>query len=435
MFTVLWFLFIAFFISLATAWLVDHDGLVIINWLGYEVKTDILVAILVAVLITVLVFLVSYLIARILAIKFPNVFKIFFRRLYLRKLEKLVHRYRKSQKIMLQLLLATEAGDIKAADGFLSDFSAKIKNPKLNNFFLGKIAFKKGDFAKAADLFAKFGEDKNAKILVLKSKLEMALSAQDYSGGIAYAKQILSVKKDGDIAKRLFVLYKKQGLWTEARELMSEYGAEKFKDELQKRDVAIMNTVIALENYQKKNFAKAIKHAKIALKSEEDFLPALEINLKSLIKKGFAFKARWMIKSAWRENPHLVLAEIYDMANHKLSAKDRFKAIKKLSDLNSDTSLGKLAVGVVAFRIGFNKEAAEFLRLALLKEKTYRAYKLLSKVEDLLGNKDEAKKYLAKAHMSPKSDHYTCNSCDHVSSSWTAKCSICDSYDSLEWNN
>lgn len=436
MFAILWFVFVAFSITASLVWLLDHNGLVLITWLGYEVKTDILTAALITLFFALLIFAFSYLLARILAIRFPNLLKIFFRRSYLKRLEKLVHRHHKAFDVMTQLMLSLEVGDKKSSAELQKKFSKLIKNLSLNNFFLGKISLQEREFSKAADIFSKFGENKHAKILVLKSKFKLAMQNQDEPTAIAYAKQVLLVKRDSfETARALFALYKKRGLWQEAKALITEYGSDHFKDELQKRDAAVINSALAIEAYQQKKFVQAIKYANIALKAENNFLPALEIQLKSWLKLGFTFKVSWKIKSLWRANPHLILAEIFDLINRKSNAKSRIKSMKKLAELNNQSVLGKLAVGLVAFRAGNYQVAKDNLHLSLLHEKTYRAYKLLAFTEKALGNDVEFKKNLAKAEMLSKDDHYLCNSCGHLSSRWSAKCTSCGGYDSLEWNS
>ena len=201
--------------------------------------------------------------------------------------------------------------------------------------------------------------------MVLKAKFELALKEQDETKAIAYAKQIISVQRDNfEIVKRLFNLYKKRGLWQDARSLIREYGDDKFRDELQKRDIAVINSALALEAYQQKRSIIALKHANIALKADPAFLPALEIRLKSLIKLGLGFKAAWEIKSLWRENPHLIFAEIFDIINRKYSKAARIKMMKDLAASNPQSALGKLAVGIVAFRIADYALAKEFLNLS-----------------------------------------------------------------------
>jgi HemY protein len=434
---ILWFLFVTFTISASLIWVLDNNGSVIITWLGYQIQTDILTAILLAIFFTVFTFFISYLAARILAIKFPNLLKIFFRRSHVKRLEKLVHRHHKAFQTMSQLLLALENSDQNSSIELQKKFSKLIKNQPLNNFFLGKIFFEKKEFSKAAELFAKFPDDKNAKILILKSKLQLAIQNNDETSVMAYAEQILSVQKnDFATAKILLTLYKKRSLWQEAKKLITDYGsAEGFKDELQKRDLTIIHSSLAMEAYQHRKFSTAIKHAKITLKIDNEFLPAIEVLLKSLIKRGFTFQARWLLKKTWRKNPHLVLAEIYDFINRKFSPKNRLKMMKKFAELNAESALGKLAIAIVAFRTGEYATAQEFLRLSLLQEKTYRAYRLSAFVEKALNNSENFSKNLKKAAMLERDDHYICNCCTHASSSWSAKCVSCHSQDSLEWSN
>lgn len=77
MFKTLWFLFIASIIAVAVAWMLDNNGSIVINWLGYEAKTDILTAILLLLFFAMMIFVLSYAIARLKAIKAPNFPKLF----------------------------------------------------------------------------------------------------------------------------------------------------------------------------------------------------------------------------------------------------------------------------------------------------------------------------------------------------------------------
>ncbi len=431
---ILWFLFIATSVSFSLVWLLDNEGMVVVNWLGYQAQMDILTAILLAVFFTILVFIFSYLLTRILAIKFPNFLKLFFKKNYVRQLEKAIHRHHQAFDLMANSLLALEAHDHKLAEDLQKKFSKLVKNPQINNFFLGKIFFEKADFSKSVEFFSKFGENRNSKILVLKSKFKLALQNQDDVGAMAYAKQILSVKYiDFEIVRTLFLLYKKNGLWQDAKDLIVKYGSENFRDELQKRDVAVINSALAFDFYRSRKFSEAIKHAKIALKAENNFLPALEIMLKCWIKRGFAFKANWMIKNLWKENPHLIFAEIFDLSNRKSSAKNRIKAMKKLVKTQDESYLGNLAIAMVAYKVGEFALAKEFLQKSLEKEKTSRAYRVLAFVEKALKNQAGFEKNITKAEAIKHNEHYTCNACDYSSAKWSAKCSNCDAYDSLEW--
>ncbi len=436
MFGIIWFILISVLASLSLVWVLDHDGVVLITWLGYEVKTDIVIALFLSLALAFVLFLIFYVFALILSIKFPNFLKTFFRKNYFKRLERLVHRHHQAFDVLQKLLLALEVEDEKSAYDLQKKFKSLVKNPHLNNFFLGKIAFVKKDFSESVDFFSKLGEGRNAKILVLRAKFKLALEKQENESAIAYARQILLVKSDSfDIVHTLFLLYKKEGLWQESKNLIAQYGADKFKDELHKRDVAVINSALALEAYQKRKISESLKYCKIALKAQEEFLPALEIMLKCLIRRGLSLQVNWMIKRIWRKNPHLILAKIFDFNNRKSSKKRRIKLIKALAKSNLESAVSKVAVGMVAYRVGDYEVAKSFLNESLLITKTYRAYRILAEISKSLGNNEESLRNVTRAKMFGCDDHYVCNACNHISAKWSAKCDSCGAYDSYEWNN
>lgn len=434
MLAVIWFLFVAFCLSFFFILVLDNNGIVVVKWLSYEIQTDVLTAILVSIFFALLVFSISYLLARILAIRFPKLLKIFFRKYYVKNLEKTIKKQEKTFENIRKALTALESGDYDLAHNMQRKISKVISKSSLNDFLQGEILFKKNNFAKSVGFFTKISDDKNAKILVLKSKFNAALKKKDDILAIAYGQQILDSKiLNLDVAKSLFILYKKTGSFSQAKKLVKKYGDGNFKDELQKRDVAVMNCSIAFDHYKKSQYLRAIKFCKIALKSENNFLPAFEIMLKSWLKLGFKFKVKSKIKSLWKENPHLIFAEIFDLANRKKPAQYRIDEMRKLVR-DSDNFLSKLALGMVCFRVSSYKEAKEFLQLSLLEQKTHRAYKLLAFVEKGLGNLGNYKKQLKKSKMIEISDHYNCSACQGVFAKWMGNCPSCDEYDSLEWN-
>ncbi len=398
MLSILWFLFIAVLISASLVWVLDHEGVVLVRWLDYQVQTDILTGILLAIIFTICVFFISYILARILAFKFPNLIKIFFNKKYVKTLEKTIKKQDQALDLVASLALALEVDDKENAKKFAKEFSKLEQNKNLNHFFAGKLALINQDFSRACDEFALIENSADAKILILKAKVKLALENQDEIGAIAYAKQILSIKND-DIktAKTLLRIYKKRGLWQEAQGLAAEYGEEKLQSELRKSDVALINYNLALKAYNWKKFRLARHYAKIALRAEEGFLPARVVLLKSLIKSGLTFKARWLIKSTWRKNPQLILAEIFDFSCRKSSVEKRINNIKKLASLNKNSYLSDLAVGLIAYRVGEYEMAKEFLNLSLIEEKTCRAYRLLALIAKLEGDLAEYERYILKS--------------------------------------
>lgn len=72
MFKTLWFLFIAAVIAGAITWLLENNGSIVINWLGYEVQTDILTAILLTIFFALVIFVIAYISVKIRSIRLPK---------------------------------------------------------------------------------------------------------------------------------------------------------------------------------------------------------------------------------------------------------------------------------------------------------------------------------------------------------------------------
>ena len=315
-------------------WIIENNGSIVINWLGYEVQTDILTSLLICVFFLTLVAFTSYILTRLLAIKFPQLLRLLFKKSYTRKLEQVISRHHDGFEDLSKLLLALEVDDFESAKKTYKKFSKHIKYKNLNNFFEAKFAIENGDFGASESCFSQYKENPHAKILVLKSKLKIAIKNQEDQKAIEIAKEILTLKKDSlKTAQELLRLYKKNGNWQSAKSLIKDFGVDKFGDELQKRDMIILNTSLAQEALRNKKYISAIKYSKMALSNNEQFLPANQILIKSWIKLGFKFKAISIIKNLWKETPHIVLAELYGAIYRKSSIKNRIHAIKKLAIL------------------------------------------------------------------------------------------------------
>ena len=436
MFTILWYIFLVFTITTSIVWIIENNGSLLINWLGYEIQTDILTATLIFAFFLVSIALISYVLTRLLAIKFPQLLKLLFKKSYTKKLEKIILNHHKGFETLSKLLLAIEVEDYESAKKIHKDFANQIKYKNLNNFFEAKFALENNDFEASEKYFSQFEKNPHAKILLLKSKLKIAVKNNEDAKAIEIAKQILILKKDSiKTARELLNLYKKNGNWQLAKSLINDFGADKFKEELQKRDLVILNTSLAHEALKNKKYFRAIKYSKMALLNNEQFLPANEILIKSWIRLGFKFKALSIIKNLWKENPHVILVEIYSSLYRKASLKKRIYAVKKLAILNSDSTIGNIAIAIVAYRASAFQVAKEFLNLALINEKTQSLYRLLAYTEKHLGNNDEFLKNLSISKTLPKNSKYICNNCGHSSSKWSATCDKCSSYDSIQWNN
>lgn len=439
MFTAIWLIFLAFFISSSIIWVIDHRGFMIINWLGYEVRAEIITAIIIAITFTVAIFLIAYFITKILALKFPNLLKIFFKKTYLRNLERLIIRHQQGFETLTKLLLAIEAKDNNSEE-LQKKFNRLIKNRDLNNLLKGKIALNSDQFYTAESLFKKISHHNNTQNLICHSKFRIAQIENDYQSAIAFANQILESTPDNiAVAKELFFIYKKLGYWQEAKSLINRVGVDKFRDELEQRELLITKTAIAFQLYKNKKFYHSLRETRKVLNISPSFLPAIEIGLKSLIRLSFNFLAIMQIKKLWQERPNLIFIDIFYLAHRKLDKRKRLEAVKNLVSKNSSNIeknfyLNDLAIAQIAFRISDFNNAKIFANKALEKEPNFYSYQILANIARIEGDIAEYNKNNEKSKYFNPQFQYVCENCETTSSSWSIECMKCRSHDSLIWN-
>ncbi len=152
MFKFLWILVLAILISLSINWLVENNGEVVIKWLGYQISSDALTLLLATILLVILIFFISYFVAKILSFKFPNIFKVFFRKSRAQRLEFIVKRQYKSFEKIFQTLNYIDLGDIKNAKKIKKKLYSSSKNDKIHKYLQHKIdILKEEDFITRKD--------------------------------------------------------------------------------------------------------------------------------------------------------------------------------------------------------------------------------------------------------------------------------------------
>ena len=436
---IIWLFSLSIIISFLVISLIDNPGFVLIDWLNYQVKIEIQIAIALAILLTLAILCFSYLFIKIVSFRFPNLAKIFFKRIYNRNIESLLLRSKKSWSVLAELLVAIDVLDDKKSQDLHIAFAKLVKNPDINNLINGKMALNQQNYHVAEKYFNKIRHFPNLDNLLYYTKFKISEQEKDYHKAMLYGEHIINFKTyDLSVAKQLFSIYRKLGRWQEAKKLISKVGAENFTDELQKRDLVIMHCGYALELYRSKNFYRAIYRAKQALKIDEDFLPAREISIKSLLHLSLEKLALRQIKKLWQDKPNMILLGLFEMAIYKLKPNKRIEAMKKIID-NSKIDkhynyFNDIAIAHIALKAGNIDLAKSYANNANKKNLNYYSFDILAKIAKLQNNQelydDNKKKSLGfSVDLS-----YNCDRCEKKSTSWAVNCTNCDGNETISWN-
>lgn len=439
MLSVIWFFITAFAIALSMSWMIDHDGLVTVRWLDYQLDTSVTTAIFISSFLCLLIFSFSYVLARILSLKFPNLFRIFFKKTHEKRLESIIMRQNQALLLISKIIIAIEVKDLKTAEKLALELSKATKKPTIKHALQIKLSFEKGDFEEAIQHLKKLSEDGclnaiHIKSLYNKAKLYLSSQQGDTSSAIGYAKQMLDVDHDNhEISHLLFKLYKEKGMWQEARKLATSYHSGEFSNELKQHEIVVLNSAIAYDYYKQKKPLNAIKYSRLALKIDSYFMPAHEILIKSLIRIKMDFVASKLSKDLYLSSPSLIASRLFDLVNRKKSVGTRIKLMKKMVASHENSYLSLLSLAFVHYNCKKYKEAIEYAQAAEQKNKSHEAHVIIARCQRSLKNLDQAAKHLAKSHMFKNDEYYFCNSCSHPTKSWSPKCPKCGSENGLEW--
>ena len=434
MLTIIWYIILIFLVTSSVVWIIENNGTIEVNWLDYNIQTDILTAILILGFFLILIITLSYFLTRILAIKFPELLKFFFRKSYTRKLEKIISNHHQGFETLSKILIALEIQDYEYSKKLFKTYQKQIKYKTIRNFLEAKFAFYDKDFEKSEKIYNEFANFYQGKILHLNAKFKNFITNNELKKAIETGNEILiNTHNNIAVASDLIKIHKKNGDWQATKILIDKFGIENFSDELQKRDQVILNTSLAFDSYRNKKFFNSLKFAKNALLLQDHFLPAQEILIKSWAKLGMKFRAVKLIKTIWKENPHQILIDIYDSLNKKSKPKKRISLIKKLVTSNPQFKFANLAIAKVAFRVGSYDISREFVNQAIIQEKTKSSYRLLACIEKISGNKEEYDKLINICNALPNDQKYICNNCGYHSSRWSSVCENCSKVDTLEW--
>jgi len=131
MFRILKFLLIFAIIIAGVSWLINNNGEVVINWLGYEIVTDIFMIIALSILSLIFIFLITYLLTKIFSFKISSITAKFVDRSNAKKLE----RERKDREVAYQCLTKVLAyldeHEIKMARKFYKKFRGVVNNEEI----------------------------------------------------------------------------------------------------------------------------------------------------------------------------------------------------------------------------------------------------------------------------------------------------------------
>ena len=295
-------------------------------------------------------------------------------------------------------LSAIAAGDAVAAEKQAAKARKLIKNDHgLVPLLDGMTARLKGDAVAAEGAFRELLNTRETAFIGVRGLLQLALDRGQPDQALVLARQAHRMHpKQGWITQVLYNLEVQARHWDEAAKLSQAAVKSKVKTQDDfRRDKAAMLLARAIEANAKGQADQAYLLTREAYDVMHTFLPAVLAYLPYLIRRDERKKATKIIERAWQTNPHPELRDQWIKLAPETSKKEGKTArdymwLSRLASANPDHEESHLMLAEAALAHDLTGEARIHLDAALAVRQSQNVYRLLSKLEEQLGNASAA---------------------------------------------
>jgi len=420
-------------ISLGVNWLLDHDGMVQAEWLGYKVETTVSFIILATAFSLVMAILLLQLL--IWLVKIPT------RTSHKRDIAK----FNKGLLSLTEGFAAIAAGDSRAVKNSAGKTRRYLGHHQPLALLLdAQAAQMQGDQIKAISSYSRLLENKTTKLIGLKGLLSEAQKTGDTKKAIQLAEETYHNSKDTEnLIPLLLELYKREGEWEKAILLIEQGRGKKAYANFMgsspnsiKREKAILYYMYAKSLFDQDRLVKALELAEKAHRFQASFLPAMTLIAQAALKLQKQRKSINIIHKAWKSNPRQQLADIYLHIYSKEPAKKQLKAAEKLAAHNPQHNESHMLVATAAMNSEDYTKARNHLKMAMSEGETVRACNLMAKIEELdeEGSLTTANEWMERATRAATDPSWVCSNCHNIAVRWNLICLQCNNMDSYVWD-
>lgn len=146
MFRVLKILLLMVVIVGAVSWLINNNGEVVINWLGYEIVTDIFMIVVLVILSVIFIFVFTYILMKIFSFRFSSIAAKFVDRSNAKKLDRAKKDQDVAYEYLTRILAYLDECEVKKAKKFYKKFCALTRNKEIIEYLNFRLKYFESDF-------------------------------------------------------------------------------------------------------------------------------------------------------------------------------------------------------------------------------------------------------------------------------------------------
>ena len=407
-------------ISSIAMYFTKNDGILVMEWLGWHIETNVSIFILITVISTFF----SYIFFRSISVVvfFP---KRIVAKMKNRKLKKL------NNSIKEGIIAISYGNKDKVIKCYENAKSIKIISPSYLLLELQYFIYKRNS-TKIFDTFKLMLKYNSTKPIAIKGLINVATKNKDVELFKNMLLKVNEIKLDHSLILNEGIKFcLNNNEWITLSNFLEE---KKGPNKKMMNTLSIINFKIAKDFYNKNDHKNASLFIKKALKFRDNFPPVIKLycDLNLIKSKREAIN---MLHKYWSAFPHPNIADcIAKVFLKEDDIKSKLKLFNKVLKGNDSIFFKYTILGKLKIEAGIWGEAKNDLEKSIRLKESKRAYYLLAEVEEKL-SKDQAKILKLKQYSKQCIDtlEWKCEICSSSSLDWQVFCKNCESFNSFIW--
>lgn len=412
--------------SFAASWLVDNEGSITIEWLGYQIETGIaFTAFTLFSLLIIAVFVVESL---LWLANMP-------RRIAKRHAEK---KKEKGMQYLTEGFAAIAAEDANLARRLAIRTEHTLGNVPLSQLLAAQAASLSNNNDEIKQHYNSLLEHKETELIALRGLLLQAKKEHNTEEAIQLAKRTVNLHPSVKWAHQTLIeLYKQNHQWEHAQDAMEDALNKNVLDlASSKRASALLYLIRSVKAMSQHNMNEALLYAKEAYKLSPDLPPIITQLANVYIQQNNSSKAAKTIENNWKNAPHPELMECYFDIYSDEKPEKLLKRIEKLTACNPDNFYSHIFIARAAIPAKSYSQARNHLKIALGQAETKTVCYLMAELErEENDNPDAVQRWNERAAVAENDHMWHCEQCGYVTEYWNVTCQHCKSFDTLQWQN
>lgn len=415
-------------------WLAENPGLILVDWLGWQLRTSVGIAVLALLIVLGIAILLYKIWSAVMGAP--------------RELSRgaKLRREHRGYEAVTRSFAAVASGDSEEADRWARKAGELLGDQPLARMVMAEAAEAGDDRVRAGRHYRGLLGAPETRLYALRGLTRLAIEAGDQEAAQAFMRQAYELKPDTPwVLDRLFTLSESSGDFTAAERALKEARRRRAlpKDEARRKQ-AVLRQAKAQALAAEGKAAEARRSAAEALKDQPDLIPAIVLKARLERDAGETRRAASTLETGWARAPHPQLAELYRSLKPEEEPLARIKRMDKLVAKNpghpeSEFALAQAYLDAKLFgearrhlaRSGFSGEGNGSDRTL-----THRGALLMAEIEEHEhADQTAAADWLRKAESAEADPTWVCRTCGTQVEEWRAHCPNCQAFDSLEWRS